>query len=233
MNIIKKLFLGDNICTADLSESALRRRWNNLKIIWNTNDSGFERIVRLFLALSQFIFVGTYVRQIFGFRSSVYRDMAIDFLVFFKIAFSLVVLKYDLYNYVAIECVMLWFMFETILYIPTLIFASDHLARPRSYKRGMLLFFLNYIEINCSFAVLYSIGNCLSKTVSHINALYFTFVASSSTGFGDIYPVTTYGQLIFIVHSMTSLMFIVLFLNVFSNKMEVKGYFDNTDKEHI
>lgn len=58
-------------------------------------------------------------------------------------------------------------------------------------------------------------------------SLYFSFVTSSSTGYGDFYPVTQYGHAIFTAHSMISIMFAILFLNMFQNKMENKGYFDD------
>lgn len=226
--MLKKIFLGKNICEDDISESPLVRRWKNLKVVWETNDSGIERIVRLILAISQFIFIGTYMRQIFGGKSSVYRDLSIDVLVLFKIVYCLLSLKYRLFLNPFCFGLLLWFMVETILYIPTLIFASDYLARPRSYKRGMILFFINFIEINLSFAIIYSKCDCLSRRfVTWIDSVYFSFVTSSSTGHGDIYPITDFGKIIFSIHSMVSLMFVVLFLNIFSNKMEIKGYFDN------
>lgn len=228
MKTIKKLFLGQNVCKDDLSESPLIRRWKNLKMVWDSDDSGIERMIRLLLAVSQFFFIGTYVRQIFGRRSSIYRDLAIDILVIGKILFAIIVLKFALYTNPVILILLVWFIAETVLYIPTLIFASDYLSRPRSYKRGMILFFMNLIELNISFASFYSIKECMNKHFqSWTESLYFSFVTSSSTGYGDFYPVTQYGHAVFTAHSMLSVMFVILFLNMFQNKMENKGYFDD------
>lgn len=199
----------------------------NLKVIWNGDDYGIERIVRLLLALSQFIFPGTYIRQIFGRHSSISRDISIDILVIFKICYSLFILKYDL-TYGIYMYILLWFFLETLLYIPTLIFASDYLTRPRSYKRSMLLFFLNYIQINIDFGCIYMWKDMLNKPFQHwFDSIYFAFITGSTTGYGDYYPITNLGKFIVTSETIIFLIFIVLFFNVFSNKMEIKGYFDN------
>jgi len=110
---ITKLFFGENICRETIKESAIIRRIKNLKVIWDGDDYGLERVFRLFLALTQFIFAGTYVRQIFGRRSSIHRDISIDILVVIKIVFSILVLKFGLINNPVIFGILLWFFFPT------------------------------------------------------------------------------------------------------------------------
>lgn len=229
-NFFIKIFFGENICKEDLKESSLTRRVKNLSIIWNGDDYGIERLVRLFLAISQFIFLGTYIRQIFGRKSSISRDFSIDIFVILKVVLSLLILKYKLYSLIIFKIILLWFFFETLLYIPTLIFASDYLARPRSYKRSMILFFLNYIQISFDFACFYSIrNNELNKPFDHwYDAIYFSFVTGSTTGYGDFYPISLYGKAIVTFQTIVFLIFIALFLNIFSNKIEGNGYFNNT-----
>ena len=123
---------------------------------------------------------------------------------------------------------MLYLLFETILYVPTLIFASDSLARPSSYKRSLLLLFLNYFEIIFSYSVIYATGNYLNKTFTHwFDAIYFSIVTSSSIGYGDFYPVTTFGKFLVSTQSLLFLFFLVLFLNFFSANVKIKGYFDH------
>lgn len=225
---ITKLFLGENICRETIKESAITRRIKNLKVIWDGDDYGLERLFRLFLALTQFIFAGTYVRQIFGRHSSIYRDISIDIFVVIKIIYSIIVVKYGLITNPIFAGVLIWFFFETLLYIPTLIFASDYLTRPRSYKRSMLLFFLNYIQITIDFGCFYSLKGLLNKPfTSWFESIYFSFVTGSTTGYGDFYPVTRLGNFLVTAETIVFLVFIVLFFNVFSNKMEIKGYFEN------
>jgi len=233
MNIIKKLFVGNTKVIYN-TEGAIDRRIKNLKIIWDNEyheDVGIERLLRLFLAASQFLFVGTYLRELFG-KTTITRDLSIDGLVLFKIIFSILVIKYHLYNNDIIFYILMWFLLETILYIPTLIFASDYLSRPRSYRRAMILFFFNFSEVNISFASIYSKFALLNKEFIHwFDSVYFSFVVSSSIGFGDHYPIDYNGKLIMVAHSIVSIMFIVLFLNSFSSKMEITGYFTPDDNK--
>lgn len=229
MLILKKLFIGNSKIIIN-SEGAIQRRIKNLKIIWNNEyheDVGIERIIRIFLAASQFIFLGTYLRQLFG-KTTISRDLSIDFLVLFKIIFSFFAVKYEWYDSLICLSILIWFLLETVLYIPTLIFASDYLSRPRSYRRAMILFFFNFIEVNLTYASLYSKFGILNKENLHwFDSIYFSFVVSSSTGFGDIYPIDFNSKIILVSHTIISIMFIVLFLNSFSSKMEITGYFQD------
>lgn len=229
IRFLKKLFIG-NTKTTDNVEGAIVRRAKNLRIIWNNEyheDVGIERILRLFLAASQFLFIGTYLRELFG-KTTISRDLSIDSLVLLKITYAFFVIKYGLYTDNFHFYILLWFLAETVLYIPTLIFASDYLSRPRSYRRAMILFFFNFLEVNIAYASIYSKFGIMNKQSSHwFDSIYFSFVVSSSTGFGDIYPVDFHGKLILVSHTIISIMFIVLFLNSFSSKMEITGYFQD------
>jgi hypothetical protein len=54
-------------------------------------------------------------------------------------------------------------------------------------------------------------------------------VSSSSIGFGDYYPVTTFGKVLVSLQAMFFLSFVVLFLNFFSTKVKNKGYFGDVE----
>ena len=124
--------------------------------------------------------------------------------------------------------ILVYVFLETVFYIPTLIFASDLFSRPRSYKRSMLLLFFNYIEIVFSFAVLYTIGENMNKPFEHwFDSIYFSIISSNSIGYGDYYPVTTYGKVLVSLQAMFFLLFVILFLNFFCTKIKSKGYFDD------
>lgn len=226
VGLISKVFLGTNICRDELKESSLIRRVKNVQVIWRADCYGIERIVRLLLAVSQFVFPGTYVRQIFGKHSSIYRDISIDILVVVKVLFSITIIYFHLQTYTILMVILVWFSIETLLYIPTMIFASDYLSRPRSYKRSMILFFINYLQVTIDFACFYSYGNNMNKPFEHwYTAIYFSFVTGSSTGYGDYYPVTGLGELLVSVQAVVFLVFIALFFNILSNKMDTTGYF--------
>jgi hypothetical protein len=94
----------------------------------------------------------------------------------------------------------------------------------------MLLLFFNYLEIVVSFGVLYTFGNNMNKPFEHwFDPIYFSMVSSSSIGFGDYYPVTTFGKVLVSLQAMFFLSFVVLFLNFFSTKVKNKGYFGDVE----
>jgi hypothetical protein len=233
--ILRKLLLG-NVTKKEIPQfNPIQRRIQNIKAIWNNDhndDNGIEKIVRLFLASSQLFFPGIYIKYLVAKKGAEYEDLAVDFYVLLKVALPLLILMNDWQNNHLILEIMAYVMLETILYIPTLIFASDLFSKPRSYKRSMLLLFFNYIEMVFGFAVLYSFTNNFNRPFTHwFDAIYFSTVTSSTIGYGDFYPVDPFGKFLVSVQSMVVLMFVVLFLNFFSTKIKSKGYFDQDNKD--
>jgi hypothetical protein len=174
------------------------------------------------------LFPGIYIKYFVGKIGHEYQDLAIDLYVLAKVIFPFLILINGWQSNDCIIWILVFVLLETVLYIPTLIFASDLFSRPRSYKRSMLLLFFNYIEIVVSFAVLYTLGNNMNKPFEHwFDSVYFSVISSNSIGYGDYYPVTTFGKILVSLQAMFFLSFVILFLNFFSTKIKSKGYFDD------
>ncbi len=229
-SILKKLLLGNVSRIPKPDYNPIEKRIQNIKAIWNNDhqdDNGIEKIVRLFLSSSQLLFPGVYIKYLACLKGYEYRDLALDFYILFKVTFPLLILINQWQHNSFVIWVMIYMLLETVLYIPTLIFASDLFSKPRSYKRSMLLLFLNYMEIIFAFGVLYSCGDYLNKPFNHwFDAIYFSTINSASIGYGDFYPVTTIGKILASLQAFLFLFFVVLFLNFFSAKIKAKGYFD-------
>lgn len=232
--VIRKLLVGNVTKREKPAFNPIQKRIQNIEAIWNNDhqdDNGIEKIVRLFLSTSQLFFPGIYIKYLVSKKGTEYEDLALDFYVLLKVILPLVIIVNHLQNNPFILGLMVYVMLETILYIPTLIFASDLFSKPRSYKRSMLLLFFNYLEMVFGFAVLYSFANDFNKPIAHwFDAIYFSMVTASTIGYGDFYPIGSLGKILVIIQSMLVLMFVVLFLNFFSTKIKSKGYFeqDNT-----
>jgi voltage-gated potassium channel len=213
----------------------LQKRILNIRAIWNNEhdeDNGIEKIVRLFLSTSQLLFPGVYLKYVANKIDYQYKDLVMDGYILAKVIFPTIILVNHWQDNKFLVGIMVYTLLETALYIPTLIFASDMLSRPRSYKRSMLMLFLNYIEIVISFAVLYSCGNNMNVPFkSWFDPIYFSMVTSSSIGFGDYFPITTYAKVLVSIQALFFLAFVVLFLNFFSGKIKNKGYFDHESEE--
>jgi hypothetical protein len=229
-SILKKLLLGNLAKIPKPEYNPVQKRIMNIKAIWDNNhqnDTGIEKLVRLFLSSSQLLFPGVYIKYLAYLKGYEYRDLALDFYVLLKVTFPLLILINHWQSNHFVIWIMIYVLLETVLYIPTLIFASDMFSKPRSYKRSMLLLFLNYIEIIFSFGVLYTCGDYLNKPFNHwFDAIYFSTINSASIGYGDYYPITTIGKILATAQAFLFLLFVVLFLNFFTAKIKVKGYFD-------
>lgn len=230
---LKKLLLGKVSETYKPKYNSIQKRILNIRAIWNNDhqdDNGIEKIVRLFLSISQLLFPGIYIKYLACKKGHEYQDLAMDFYILAKFIFPILILKNHWQDHPILIWILVYVLLETVLYIPTLIFASDLFSRPRSYKRSMLLLFFNYLEIVISFGVLYTLGNNMNKPFHHwFDSVYFSVVSSNSIGFGDYYPITTYGKMLVSLQAMFFLSFVVLFLNFFSTKVKSKGYFDNDE----
>lgn len=233
MSILKKLLVGKVSNTYKPKFNPIQKRILNIKSIWNNDhqdDNGIEKIVRLLLSSSQLLFPGIYIKYLASKVGPEYQDLIMDIYILLKVAFPFIILINELQSTIFLIYLMTYILIETLLYIPTLIFASDLFTRPRSYKRSMLLLFFNYIEIVVSFGVLYTIGNNMNKPFEHwFDPVYFSIISSNSIGFGDYYPITTYGKMLASIQALFFLSFVILFLNFFSTKVKNKGYFDNDE----
>ena len=231
MNILKKLLVGKVNKNYAPKLNPIQKRILNIKSIWNNDhqdDNGIEKIVRLLLSSSQLMFPGIYIKYYACKIGHEYQDLALDLYVLAKVIFPFLILINGWQNNEYVIWGLIFVLLETVLYIPTLIFASDLFSRPRSYKRSMLLLFLNYIEIVVSFAVLYTLGNNMNKPFEHwFDSVYFSLIISNSIGYGDYYPVTTFGKVLVSLQALFFLSFVILFLNFFSTKVKSKGYFDD------
>ncbi len=228
--ILRKLLIGDVSKRENIKSYVIRKRLKNLNAIWNNthnDDSGIEKLLRLFLALTQFIFPGIYIRDAFKRYGIVIQELVTEAFVLFKVAFPVFVLYAGYYNNTINVCFMLWLLLETLLYIPTLIFASDTFETPRSFRRSMILLFLNYLEVIFCFAVLYYRGQYFNVPLTDkFDAIYFSFITSNTIGYGDFYPIIKMGKILVTVQSMFYLSFIILFINFFSHRAKGKGYFE-------
>jgi hypothetical protein len=234
--ILKKLLIGNGTKFETASQNPIQKSILNIKAIWNNDhqdDNGIEKIIRLLLSSSQLLFPGIYIKFLANKKGPQYVDLSLDCYVLLKVMFPILILinHWQVNNFVIYG--MVYVLLETILYIPTLIFASDTFSKPRSYRRSMLLLFFNYLEIVFAYAVLYTCGNYLNKPFYHwFDAIYFSIITSSSIGYGDYFPTTAYGKLLVSTQALLFLFFVVLFLNFFSTKIKGKGYFDHGTKEN-
>ena len=223
-HILYKLFFGKPEYNKRVKEGAYYAYGVNLKRIWNNerhHDVGFEKILRLFLVAIQIIFPGIHVRQFFGKKGTIARNVAIECYVLFKTILPFFFLMSGLYQYNGIILLSAYLMTESVFYVSSLIFVSDIFVMPRSYRRNILMLFFNYMEISLCFAVIYAGLHLLGGQVhTKVDYIYFSIVTSTTIGYGDIHPVTDLGKIFVCIQAFLVLAFILLFLNFFGSKVE-------------
>ncbi len=223
-DFIYKLFFGKPEYNKPIRDSAYMSHRKNFLRIWNNerhHDIGFEKILRLFLVAIQFIFPGIHVRNFFGKFGIIKRNVAIEFYVFLKTCLPVFFLYSGLYHYKITVIISSYLLFETICYVSSLIFVADMFVKPRSYRRNILMLFLNYIEISLCFAVVYAGLHLLGdQPKSTFDYIYFSVVTSTTIGYGDFHPVGEFGKIMVCIQAIMVVVFIVLFLNFFGSKVE-------------
>ncbi len=221
---LSKLFFGKPEYNKPIRDSAYHAHRKNFIRIWNNekhHDIGFEKIVRLFLVGIQFIFPGIHVRNFFGRYGLIKRNVAVEFFVLFKTCLPLFFILSGLYHYKITVIISVYLLLETIFYVASLIFVADMFVKPRSYRRNVLMLFLNYLELSFSFAVIYAGLHLLgSQPQTNFDYLYFSVVTSTTIGYGDIHPVGDLGKVTVCIQAIMVVAFIVLFLNFFGSKVE-------------
>lgn len=230
---LKKLFFANISKSEDLPNEVIQKRISNLKDIWNNkyhNDSGIEKLLRLILAFSQFLFPGIYIKEAFKRYGGLVQELVTEVFVICKTIYPVLLMYLGWNSNTLLYYIAIWLMLETIFYIPTLIFASDSFKNPRSIKRSMILLFFNYLEITFSFALIYSNGNYLDQPFAEwYDPIYYSFVVTSTVGFGNYHPATGFAKFLFCTQSMFYLSFIILFINFFSQKIKTRGYFGKNE----
>ena len=223
-HILYKLFFGKREYNRPIAHSAYSAYRINLKRIWNNekhHDIGFEKILRLFLVSVQIIYPGIHIRNLFWRLGTVKRNVAVEFFVLFKTLLPVFFLVSGLYKHMLAVIISSYLLTETICYVSSLIFVSDMFVKPRSYRRNILMLFLNYMEISFCFAVIYAAFHLLGdKPLFAMDYIYFSIVTSTTIGYGDMHPVNHLGQLMVCIQAVMVVAFILLFLNFFGSKVE-------------
>lgn len=158
-----------------------------------------------------------YIKHMFWRKGILVQDFAIEVFVLLKTAFPLFVLYFGWTDQDWVVWLVVYLMLEKLIYIPTLIFASDNFASPRSFRRSKIMIFVNFLEVVFAFAVIYAAGNYLNEPFHHwFDPLYFSFISNSTIGYGDLYPVKPMGKVLVSLQSLFYLSFMVLFIDFFS-----------------
>ena len=221
---------------------ALNKHWYNTQRIWRNihyKDFGIERLIRLFLAFSLFLFPGLYVKHLSGKFGLIPRKLSVELYVIFKFLLPLLFFKLHLTSNIIIVYITIYFTIETVLYLASMIYLGDIMGNPITYRRSLTMLFINYVEIGLGYAVVYYYFNFTIagffniKLQSAIQAIYFSFTTAATIGLGEIHPETNLGRFMVLTQVFLFFIFVGLFLNFYSSKVHEVSYFNESrDKEN-
>lgn len=197
---------------------AYARQREYVRAVWNEHSYGLERLIRLGLCLAQFACPVLLVRNVFGRWGQQVRRLAVEFYAVGKLLFPLAALWLGWYDRPLVVAIVAYFLFDTLVHLLHLIFLSDIHAAAVSYRRALLLIFMHYAEVVADFAVFYMAFGLLAVPLDPVKALYFSLVATTTVGFGDIVPATNAGRLAVMSQLAVCVVFVIVFINYFSQR---------------
>ncbi|MFT6835254.1 MAG: hypothetical protein ACJA0H_001290 [Francisellaceae bacterium] len=221
-----KLICSDLKAEKKYVQPAIKSQCRKVSRIWTEEKEktfGIERLFRLLLVMSAFIFPGLYVRHISGYGGLLCRKLATEFYVVLKLLLPLVVFLFNHQSNLYILILTGYLLIETLLYLLGLIFLSDIYVSPISNKRSYLMVMINYVEICLSFAVLYEGFACITGLKNSVDAIYFSFITATTIGYGDMLPKNSESKLLVIIQSMYTLVLIGLVLTNFTSNINYKN----------
>lgn len=216
----------------DKEEDAIKRQCCCLRYIVHCMPkvTFLGRIIRLIICAFDFLNISLYIRQIIKAK---YRKSIIDiYVLLMSIAFPILVLILGWQEYFWVFIITIYILLTSLIYLLGVVFLDDVYKQPHSDKRSLLLVIVNYIGFTLYFSILYqyfhavgeACGRIGRKIISNLEAVYFSFVTSTTLGFGDYKPIPgTPGQILVIIQVCTFLLFIVVFFNHFMNSRKDKN----------
>lgn len=110
---------------------------------------------------------------------------------------------------------IVWRLLEILAYQSSIVFQE----RIASMSRSIVLFVINLSEAIVIYAILYlkyaAIGYCKFKAIQKpFEALYFSLVSISTTGFGDIMPINRCGKILAFSEIAIGVLLLVVFFSI-------------------
>lgn len=211
----------------------IKKQILNVYRVWRNKgyrDFGLERIIRLLLVSTQFLFPGLYIRHFGGvYGGFLGRRLATEFYILLKLVIPLLVLGFEYHASLFLVILVAWLMLETMLYLTSLIFLAFEFSPTISYRRSLISIFINFLEISTSFGMLYYscdhvFQNFFSQRFdSGLHAVFFSFITSATVGYGDIYPTHPLARSMVLTQVVFSFIFIGLIFNYFSARAHERG----------
>lgn len=187
------------------------------------NYFGAIKWLRQFLVISEKLFYFTYLlKKRFADRTWERRRVFIEWQTIIKAIipfFLLVFINPDIPIWICniLTGVSIYLMSETLIYAAKLLFLSDILNPSANSIRSIFFLFINYLEINFTFAFLYKVYGCFPKK-DWIECLYEAFEHSSQV------PESQLGMILVILQNCITLYLVGVVFTYFVNSFRTRKF---------
>jgi hypothetical protein len=148
-----------------------------------------------------------------------------DILIILSLLVLLILLFSPFYQYSwrqsIVSFFIIWRLAEILVYQLSVIFLSKgNGITSVSFPRSIALFLINVSEVITVYAILYlslgAIGYCYNnqEIQKPFEALYFSIITISTTGFGDIIPINRCGRILVFSEIAVGILLLVIFFGI-------------------
>lgn len=224
---IKTIFVGPKISKPDGWEIYYRLLCKQLKAVWNDDSFGLLRLLKFLLITVQFINPFTWISSGFDKFGYLWGYLFTDMFALLKLLIPLILFNYN--SVLITNVVAVYIIIDTIFYTMNIVFI--HANEAINVRRTILLAILNYISITFAYSNLYLCNNLINGVTCPVQSIYFSFVVSSTVGFGDLIPSDEIGMKIVVSQIIVTIIYLaIIFSYLVSN---IKKYSDKRSKSCI
>ena len=186
---------------------------------WSAPSFGIYRLFQFGIVLAQIAFLSFWITLFFGKRKANVVDAINDLWVVIRIVFLFIMLWWGPHG--SWQAWLASYLIADILvYISRVVFLSDMYEPVASAERSLLFLLVNYFETILGFALLYRVWGGLNVgPLCPVQALYFSFVSSTTLGYGEIVPVTPGAQFLVIIQLFIAFVFIAAFVGAIIGRL--------------
>ena len=133
------------------------------------------------------------------------------------------------YNHLILVFICIYFSFETLMALLSMIFLRPNIPEAISYARNLLCLFLNYMQFVFFFAILYlkfGSGCLFGNEPSRLKAIYLSLEVFTTVGFGDFHGCERSDYIILIIQMIVLLIFVYIIFTLFVSRIGKRTFYN-------
>ncbi len=219
-DFVSLFFLGTDRKPLQQDRIGFRSLSNYMQKAWSADSFGIFRIFQFGLVFAQIAFPSFWITLLFGKKKANVVDVSNDVWMLVRIALLIIMLWWGPTGSWQVTWLVIYLIADIFIYVSRVVFLSTIYKPTVSPERTLLFLLVNYFEIVLGFAFLHRVyGGLNVGSLCPIQALYFSFVTSTTLGYGEIVPVSSDAQLRIIIQLTMTFVFITAFVGALLGRL--------------